>query len=136
MKKLLMTSLIFLMVGLFPAPSYAFGGNIKFCFENDGNNKTVYMFYWIDHVLRDTYPRPMNLAGGELEAGETRCLGGNYLPGKYVNFWQDVPKDYRMRGDGTITNFKVTKDNVRVTIKRGRYEPIIEDKTDEKKAEE
>ncbi len=130
--KLLVAGLLLLVTGLFSVPVQAFGGHVEFCFENDGQKKTTYMLYWIDHALRDKFPRPMNLAGGELEIGETHCLGEIYHTGKYINLWYDLTADFFYRTKGRIeSRFKITKDNVKVTLKRSQREPIIEETRDE-----
>jgi hypothetical protein len=83
MKKLLIILTIVLL------PSLAFASfSIKF--ENTFNKKMIYLLYWIDHPYK--WPRPFNMAGGELQAFESRDLTFNYKAGKYYVIWRDESK--------------------------------------------
>jgi len=45
------------------------------------------MLYWIDHGY--DWPKPVNVAGGELAASEVLTLESKYEPGKYYVVWGD-----------------------------------------------
>lgn len=77
-------SLIILMIVLMPSLAF---GSFSITFENTFNKKMIYLLYWIDHPYN--WPGPFNMAGGELEASESRGLTFNYKAGKYFVIWRD-----------------------------------------------
>ena len=80
MKKLLIILTIFLL------PSLA-SANFSVKFENTFNKKVFYMLYWIDHPY--DWPKPANIAGGELDSLKNRELSSQYRHGKYYVIWWD-----------------------------------------------
>jgi hypothetical protein len=80
MKNLIVTlAIIFL-----PSTVYA---NFSITFENTLNKKMFYMLFWIDHAY--DWPKPVNVAGGELEALKIIDFDGQYEPGTYFVVWRD-----------------------------------------------
>ena len=102
MKKLI----IIIAVVLIPALSLA---SFSITFENDSDNKMVYIFYWLDHPFKSF--RPANMAAGELQAHKSRGLSNQYKSGKYCVIWRDNDEQmHEMLIDiqENVTRIKVT----------------------------
>ena len=54
-------------------------------FDNPTDKKVEYLFYWIDHPFKQA--TPANMAGGELQPGESHQLEYKYKCGEYFVRW-------------------------------------------------
>lgn len=54
-------------------------------FENSLSEKVFYTLDWVDHPFE--YPKPFNLAGGELHPGQSWRLKTPILCGEYLVKW-------------------------------------------------
>ncbi len=87
MKKLIIMLIILLMPVLANA---GFHVEIK----NDSDKMIYYWMYWLDHNW-DQVVGPANIAGGELNAGQSSQSEFNFPAGKYVIVWMSPDaKDY------------------------------------------
>jgi hypothetical protein len=57
-------------------------------FKNTSPHKQIYLLYWVDHNFPDWYG-PINLAGGELKAGNDHSVLHGYSAGLYYVQWRD-----------------------------------------------
>ena len=77
-------------------------------FQNNTDKKMYYWLWWVshpyDHVL------PVNMAGGEIEAGESHILISEYKSGIYGVEWETATKDF------TTMQFITTDKNKKVTL--------------------
>lgn len=62
--------------------------SISFQFKNNTSRTVMVFLYWIDHDW--DYPGPVNLAGGEMKAGQVWTIQHGYKPGKYVIIWKSM----------------------------------------------
>ena len=84
MKRLLIIVCLLISTSAYVSTSGA-DCTFRVTFDNTTDQKVEYLFYWIDHPYE--YALPINLAGGELDAGETTTLGYDYLCGEYYVKW-------------------------------------------------
>ena len=80
MKKII----VILAIVLLPSLSFA---SFTVRLENNFDRKMLYFLYWIDHPYG--WRTPAHMAGGEMEASESTCLGASFKPGKYRIVWKD-----------------------------------------------
>lgn len=80
MKKMI----LMLLVVLLPSVSCA---SFTVRLENKMDRKMYYFLDWLDHPYG--WRTPANMAGGELEALESRHLDTSFLPGRYRIIWRD-----------------------------------------------
>ena len=78
------TIILTLLIVLLPSLSFA---SFTVRLENNQDRKLFYFFDWIDHPFG--WRTPANMAGGELDAMESRDLGSSFQPGRYRITWRD-----------------------------------------------
>lgn len=83
MKKIILLTIV-IIVALAPLAN-AF--NIKF--ENTTDRTLIYMLDWLAPDWKGA-PEKSNMAGGELEAGESQLLITDYGPGPYTVTWENL----------------------------------------------
>lgn len=103
MKKLVITLLMLLLPAL---ASAAFHVEIK----NNLEKKMYYGMYWIDHNYKEIVG-PVNIAGGELEAGQSSASDFNFPAGKYIILWRVAEND-----DCIKIPFIVNPETTKVTL--------------------
>ena len=107
MKKVIIILAIILLPGLALA-------KFTIQFENTTHKKMIYLLYWVDHNY--DWPKPFNLAGGELQASETISLNQGYQNGQYYVIWYDEgnwQNKVEMNVSEGVTSVKVTPINFR-----------------------
>jgi hypothetical protein len=77
-------------------------------YNNTDRDMLCYL-YWIDHPYE--YRQPINLFGGEMDAGERQDLSYEYRPGKYSVRWSDRNSNW-----GRTQLFKIDSEVKKVTI--------------------
>lgn len=103
--------IIILAIILLPGVAMA---NFSIQFENTTHKKMFYLFYWVDHNF--DWPRPFNLAGGELKALDTIKLNQGYKNGQYFVIWYDKgnwQNRVEMNIGADVTSVRVTPINFR-----------------------
>jgi len=83
-------------------------------FHNTTDKKMHYWLWWVSHPFN--YLSPVNLAGGELEAGKVNTLSHEYQAGDYIASWASA--DYQDDYESDI-KFITTEKTTIVTTKPG-----------------
>lgn len=83
MKKLIIVFSLFILA----SPALAnWHPDFTIVLENNTKVKMNYLVYWVDHNFSG-YPNPVNIAGGEIGAGEKQDLQAKYQYGRYFVAW-------------------------------------------------
>jgi len=100
------------------------GSGCKLTIVNQTSDTYIAMVYWLDHpFLKETFGRPFNIVGAEMQPGES--FNGSYdvLPGKfYVEVWKLRTVDKQV-----VKYFSIEPDVHKLTIHidTGDKGPII-----------
>ena len=98
---------VFLILWLLPSAGMA---EFSIKFENTVDETMTYMLYWIDNPFE--LKAPFNMAGGELEAMESREISP-LKSGSYIVTWQGKDSrtnNVRMQIEESVTSVTVTPD--------------------------
>jgi hypothetical protein len=96
MKYLLLILVVVLVVSIAHAKDCTFNVQLT----NPTDDKVEYLLYWQDHPFK--YFKPVNMAGGELDPGESHYIENSYICGDYYVDW--------FQGDNTCRHtFKQTE---------------------------
>ena len=94
-----------------------------FWIHNDTDIMQLAYIYSVDHPLKDKYPYPVNIFGGEVKVGKVTKLVYKQNPGRYIVTFHDY-KNRKVTRPRTL-RFTVPKEATNVLLRASKMYPEI-----------